>query len=124
MIGMRLGEISKLRWHQLDFDAGTISIGLTQKRSASASRVKTNAGKRTIAMPDKLCPIFADHAAFIAKKLGPTEQDWYVFPLCNRRRPVDPCVRSPTSSPPGQLCGLLPGYSAGFTICTTRPIQT
>ncbi len=90
MIGMRLGEISKLRWHQLDFDAGTISIGLTQKRSASASRVKTNAGKRTIAMPDKLCPIFADHAALIAKKLGPTEQDWYVFPLCNRRRPVDP----------------------------------
>jgi integrase len=94
MIGMRIGEISKLRWHQLDFVAGTISIGRTSKPKATTSRVKTEGSKRVIAMPEELRPIFDEHAASVAKKLGPIDQNWYVFPFCNSRRPVDPmhCV--------------------------------
>ena len=30
------------------------------------------------------------HAAFCARKLGPFQPDWYVFPLSNRTRPIDP----------------------------------
>lgn len=30
------------------------------------------------------------HAAFCAQKLGPIQPGWYVFPLSNRTRPVDP----------------------------------
>jgi hypothetical protein len=30
------------------------------------------------------------HAAFCAQKLGPIQPEWYVFPLSNRTRPVDP----------------------------------
>jgi integrase len=29
------------------------------------------------------------HAAFCARKLGPLQPEWYVFPLSNRTRPVD-----------------------------------
>lgn len=89
LTGMRFGEISKLRWHQVDLSAGTISIGRTRSRARSAARVKTPASVRAVPLAPELYSTFANHEAFIAKKIGPIEPDWYVFPLCNSRRPID-----------------------------------
>jgi integrase len=42
-------------------------------------------------MNQSLYGTFAAQAAFLAAKFGrPVEPGWYVFPLCNRFRPVDP----------------------------------
>ena len=33
---------------------------------------------------------FANHAAWIAEKLGPLQPNWYGFPFSSRTRPADP----------------------------------
>lgn len=88
--GMRFGEIIRLRWDQVDLDHGTIAIGRSNLRHERAARVKTKASIRTVPMPPDLRSIFGEHLQFIETKLGPIQADWFIFSLCNRRRPIDP----------------------------------
>ncbi len=78
--GMRSDEARTLRWSQVDFDAGQTMVG----------KSKTEAGaRRMIPMSAALKGALEQHAAFCARKLGPLQPEWYVFPLSNRTRPVD-----------------------------------
>lgn len=78
--GMRSDEARTLRWAQVDFETDQTFVG----------RSKTEAGtRRAIPMSKVLKAALEQHAAFCARKLGPLQPDWYVFPLSNRTRPVD-----------------------------------
>jgi len=79
--GMRSDEGRTLQWWQVDLDGGQITVG----------KAKTDAGTgRMIPMSGALRATMEQHAAFCARKLGPIQPDWYVFPLSNRTRPIDP----------------------------------
>jgi integrase len=81
LTGMRFGEIRSLRWNQIDLDSRTLTVG----------KAKTPAGTgRPIPMSSDLYSTFAAHAGWLARKLGPIDPSWYVFPFSNRVRPVDP----------------------------------
>lgn len=78
--GMRSDEARTLRWSQVDFEAGEVIVG----------KAKTEAGsRRVIPMSAALKVALEQHAAFCARKLGPLQPDWYIFPLSNRTRPID-----------------------------------
>jgi integrase len=78
--GMRSDEARTLRWLQVDFEADEIVVG----------RAKTEAGtRRAIPMSGALKSALEQHAAFCARKLGPLEAEWYVFPFSNTKKPVD-----------------------------------
>ena len=52
-LGMRQGELLALRWSDLDFDAGTISIRHTLRRGVrTLGEPKTDGAKRTPRMGD------------------------------------------------------------------------
>jgi integrase len=78
--GMRSDEARTLRWSQVDLDTPQIVVG----------KAKTAAGTgRAIPMSGVLKAALQAHAAFCARKLGPIQPEWYVFPLSNRTRPID-----------------------------------
>lgn len=58
--GLRRGEIAGLRWSDVDFHAGTITISNQRQRLASGALVdlppKSFAGNRVIPIPEKLMP--------------------------------------------------------------------
>jgi integrase len=79
--GMRSDEARQLRWSQVDFEAGQITVG----------RSKSEAGKgRRIPMSAALRFALERHVSWLASKLGPVQPDWYVFPRSNRTKPEDP----------------------------------
>ncbi|MCC6860860.1 MAG: site-specific integrase [Bryobacterales bacterium] len=82
LTGMRFGEIRRLKWFQVDLEQRLLTVG----------KAKTEAGSgRVIPMNAALYSTFAAHAGWLARKLEqPIQPDWYVFPFCNRVRPVDP----------------------------------
>jgi integrase len=52
---------------------------------------KTEAGTgRVIPMSGALHIALQQHAAWYARKLGPLQPEWHVFPASNRIRPIDP----------------------------------
>ena len=70
--GMRSDEARTLQWSQVDFEAGEVIVG----------KAKTEAGsRRVIPMSAALKVALEQHAAFCARKLGPLQPDWYIFPL-------------------------------------------
>jgi len=78
--GIRSDEARTLRWAQVDFETPQIRVG----------KSKTEAGaRRAIPMSGALRAALEQHAAFCARKLGPLQPEWYVFPLSNRTKPVD-----------------------------------
>jgi integrase len=79
--GIRSDEARRLRWSQVDFEAGHVLV----------RKSKTEAGKwRVIPMSGALKMAMEQHAAWCARKLGPIQPNWYVFPWSNRTKPVDP----------------------------------
>lgn len=78
--GMRANEARTLKWEQVDFEAGLVRVG----------RAQTEAGKRQIPMSGPLRAALEHHAARYTQWFGPIRPEWYVFPLSNRRRPVNP----------------------------------
>jgi integrase len=81
LTGMRLGEIRRLRWTQIDLGKRLLTVG----------KAKTDAGSgREIPMSADLFSTFAEHAAWLAKKIGPVQPGWCVFPFSSRVRPIDP----------------------------------
>jgi len=79
--GIRSDEARTLRWSQVDFEAGEIMVG----------KAKTEAGRgRRIPMSANLKATLEQYAAWYASKLGVIQPNWYVFPFCRTKRPVDP----------------------------------
>lgn len=79
--GMRSDEARTLRWSQVDWEGGEITVG----------RSKTAAGKgRVIPISDQLKSSLEAHAAWCARSLGPIQPQWYVFPCMRRRVLADP----------------------------------
>lgn len=79
--GIRSDEGRRLRWSQVDFEAGHVLV----------RKSKTEAGRwRVIPMSSALKMAMEQHAAWYARKLGPIQPDWYVFPWSSRTKPIDP----------------------------------
>ncbi len=80
--GLRSDEARTLQWWQVSF-AGTGEIIVGDS--------KTEAGKgRHIPMTANLKAVLDQHQVWYTSKLGKLDPDWYIFPLCNRIKPVDP----------------------------------
>jgi integrase len=79
--GMRSDEARTLRWSQVSFERGEITVG----------RSKTEAGKgRKIPLNTNLRAVIQQYASWYASRLGVIQPDWYVFPASVRSRPSDP----------------------------------
>jgi integrase len=88
--GIRADEARMLTWAQVDFAGGDIIVG----------RSKTRKGKgRHIPMAANLRAVLEHYASWYASKLGPIQPTWFVFPMCNRTKPVD------ATKPVGSLKG-------------------
>jgi len=88
--GMRSGEISTLKWGQIDFEASVITVGKAKTRRGTGRQIPMNA---------QLKAVLEMHAAWLAhpKRLGKLEPDWYVFPgrkarKAGEKRPLDPSL--------------------------------
>ena len=86
--GMRSGEITSLKWEQIDFTAGVITVGRKAKtRAGSGRQIPMNPGIRAA---------MELHASRYAQQFGAAKPEWYVFPgrvgrpAKDRKRPMDP----------------------------------
>jgi integrase len=81
LTGMRCGEIRALQLRQLDL----------QKRELRVGHAKTPAGEgRGIPMSPELLDTISGRVAWLEKTFGKLQPDWYLFPFCERTRPIDP----------------------------------
>lgn len=85
--GMRSGEITALRWAQVDLAEGVLTVG----------RAKTAKGTgRQIPLNEELKAVLDMHASWYAREFGPIQQQWYLFPgrtgkpKAGAARPLDP----------------------------------
>jgi integrase len=81
LTGMRYSEIRGLRWSQIDFAERTITVGKSKSEAGTGRMIPMNADLLAA------CSMYAE---WYQQKLGMARADWYVFPFCNRRKPVDP----------------------------------
>lgn len=80
MTGMRSGEITSLKWDQIDFEKRLITVG----------RAKTSSGTgRQIPMNRPLFDVVAQHAEWWTERFGGTTPDLYLFPF-GKPTPNDP----------------------------------
>ena len=79
--GIRSDEARTLRWSQVDFEAPQVTVGKSKSEAGA---------RRAIPMSGALKAALEHHAAFYARKLGPLQPNWYVFPLSNRLALKDP----------------------------------
>ncbi len=78
--GMRSGEISALRWDQIDIQARVITVG----------RAKTSNGTgRRIPFGPELASAIAAYLGWYAVQFGPLEAGWHLFPW-GKPSPTDP----------------------------------
>jgi integrase len=65
--GLRRGEVCGLRWEDIDLEAGTVSVSRAveqlQGGELHVSPPKSEAGYRTVPMPDALCETLRQHRA-------------------------------------------------------------
>src|SRR5262245_2994712 len=81
MTGMREGEIRRLQLNRLDLNARELRVG----------KAKTPAGRgRGIPMNPELYDVIAAQVDWLTKTFGKPKPDWYLFPFCDRVRPIDP----------------------------------
>jgi integrase len=72
LTGARGGELTSLRWGQIDFDQKTITIG----------KAKTAAGTGlVIPMNDELLAVMSSHPKWFTAAFGETRRDYCVFPF-------------------------------------------
>jgi integrase len=80
LTGMRSGEITTLKWSQVDLFERVITVG----------RAKTSSGTgRQIPMNDELFDILAAHAEWFTKRFGETKPGLHLFPF-GKPTPNDP----------------------------------
>ena len=85
--GMRSGEVSTLKWSNVDLDSAVLTVG----------RAKTRAGTgRQIPINGDLLAALEAHSAWYLKKLGKIRAEYYIFPgragrpKSGDKRPLDP----------------------------------
>lgn len=72
LTGARAGELTSLRWGQVDFDQRAITIG----------KAKTSAGTgRVIPINGELLEVMSKHAKWFTASFGETRADYCVFPF-------------------------------------------
>ena len=72
---MRNGEIKNLRWSQIDFSKGILTVG----------KAKSAAGEgRTIPLNSEIREALLLHAKWYVRQFGELNPDWYVFPFGRR----------------------------------------
>jgi integrase len=73
--GLRFGEIAALRKHRLDLESGTVTVaeaaGSLQNGKRHTGPPKTDAGRRTVAIPPHITPALRRHVANFSAD-GPT----------------------------------------------------
>jgi integrase len=80
LTGMRSGEITGLRWGQVDFSRRVVTVG----------RAKTASGTgRQIPMNSQLFEVLAAHAEWFTQRFGETEPSFHLFPF-GKPTPNDP----------------------------------
>lgn len=87
--GMRSGEIASLRWSQIDFESGVLTVGKAKTKGGSGRQIPMNADLK-MAMEA--------HALWYAdpKRFGEIRPEWCVFPAragkpeAGKARPYDP----------------------------------
>ena len=69
----RLGsdEARTLRWKQIDFEAGLITVAKSKSKAGDG---------RQIPMTAALLAVLTQHRAWYESYLGPAQPEWYVFP--------------------------------------------
>jgi len=87
---MRESEIKTLRWDQIDFLKGILTVG--------KSKTKAGAG-RTIPINSELLRVLGEHKAWYESKVGPVAPEFYVFPFgdCRKYQPERPISSFKTS---------------------------
>jgi integrase len=86
LTGMRCGELTGMRWEQVDLVQRVMTVG----------RAKTDAGTgRQIPMNQELLDVMKEHAKWFTKRFGETKPEHYLFPA-GERWPNDPT--RPTTS--------------------------
>lgn len=95
-VGLRRGELLGLRWSDIDFDAGTLSVRQTVQRANGSLQLvppKTERSRRTIPVPAQTLALFRAHRrkqAAVRLAAGERWQDHdLVFPS-NIGTPMDP----------------------------------
>jgi integrase len=79
--GMRSGEIRHLRLERIDLANRELRVG----------NAKTPAGEgRGIPMNDGLYAAVAKQIDWLIKTFGKPQPRWYLFPFCDRVKPIDP----------------------------------
>ena len=79
--GMRSGEIRTLQLKRIDLTNREIRVG--------ASKTKAGEG-RGIPMNEDLYQALARQIAWLREAFGTPKPDWFLFPFCDRVRPIDP----------------------------------
>lgn len=96
-IGLRKGEVSALRWSDVDFDAATLRVTGTLKRMTGQGLVrdepKTKRSRRTVPLPDVCMDALRAHRIAQAQERLAQGERWqdldYVFPT-TVGTPLDP----------------------------------
>jgi integrase len=79
--GMRSGEIRTMQLSRIDLANREIRVG--------KSKTKAGAG-RGIPMNDDLFQAISRQVEWLKATFGAPEPEWYLFPFCDRVRPIDP----------------------------------
>lgn len=80
LTGMRIGEITRLTWRQIDFGRRVVTVG----------KAKTAAGTgRQIPMNNDLLALVSAHAEWFRGRFGETRPEYYLFPF-GKPAPTDP----------------------------------
>jgi integrase len=79
-LGMRPSEIAGLRWEAVDLDAGTLRVERARPtamgRTFDSDKTKSEAGKRTLALPPALVAVLRAHKARQNEQRLLLGQDW------------------------------------------------
>ena len=81
LTAMRYSEIRTLRWRQIDL----------RNRAITVEKSKSTGGNgRVIPMNGDFFETISMHASWYRQEFGAIQPDWFVFPLSNRVKPIDP----------------------------------
>lgn len=75
--GLRPGEVSALQWRDVDLDAGTLSVNKAIKKDRSVGLPKSDAGLRTVPIPDDLLRFMQNNEGIAWNLVCPKQSGGY-----------------------------------------------